>query len=68
MESHKERILELVPAIRMIMSYNGLKSGSFVPIDQLNETDPEKISVRLGCSLSVFKGDAESLLEAIKKS
>ncbi len=68
METNKELILELVPAIRMIMSSDSLKSGSFVPLDQLNETDPEKLSVKLGRSLSVFKGDSEGLLAEIEKS
>lgn len=67
MESPKERILELIPAIRMIMSSNGLKSGSFVPMDQLSETDPEKISVKLGRSISVFKGNAGELLVEVEK-
>jgi len=68
MESHKERILELVPAIRMIMSSNSLKSGSFVPLDQLNESDPEKISVRLGRSVSKFRGETEALLGEVEKA
>jgi sorbitol-6-phosphate 2-dehydrogenase len=68
MVTNQERILELVPAIRMIMSSNSLKSGSFVPLDQLSETDPEKISVRLGRSLSVFKGDNKGLLSELEKS
>ena len=45
---HKEKIiLELVPAIRMIMSEKTLKSGSFVMLDQLKETDPEKITASI---------------------
>jgi len=50
MESHQERILELVPAIRMILSSKSLKSGNFVPMDQMGEMDPQKISTRLGSS------------------
>ena len=68
MESSKERILKLVPAVRMIMSSNSLKSGSFVPVDQLIETDPEKISVRLGRSISVFKGDMDKILAEVQNS
>lgn len=68
MESNKERILELVPAIRMILSVSSLKSGSFVPLDQLNESDPELISLRLGRSISVFKGDNATLLKEVEKA
>jgi len=68
MEKSQERILDLVPAIRMIMSFKSLKSGSFEPIDQLNETDPEKISVRLGRSISVFRGTNEEILEEVENS
>lgn len=62
MEQKQKQILEIVPAIRMICSTSTLKSGSFVPLDLLSETDPEKISVRLGRSLSVFQGDAAQIL------
>ena len=61
-------ILQLVPAIRMILSPGTLKSGSFVPLDRLIETDPEKISVRLGRSVSVFKGEPDKVLEQVQKS
>ena len=66
MDQKKKAILALVPAIRMIMSQHSLKSGSFVPLDQLNESDPEKITVRLGRSISVFKGEAGHLLQQIE--
>jgi len=65
MEQKQKQILELVPAIRMILSSNSLKSGSFVPLDQLNETDPEKITVRLGRSISVFSGETQEILEKV---
>lgn len=68
MDQKKEAILALVPAIRMIMSEHALKSGSFVRLDQLNESDPEKITVRLGRTISVFRGEPEKLLEQIKSS
>lgn len=68
MQSNKETILKVIPAIRMIRSAKSLKSGSFVPLDQLLETDPEKISARLGRSISVFKGDAEKVLVDVKKT
>lgn len=68
MKMDKQRILDLVPAIRMILSSGSLKSGRFVPMDQLNETDPEKISVRLGQSISVFKGETEELLGEVERS
>jgi sorbitol-6-phosphate 2-dehydrogenase len=68
MESHKERILELVPAIRMILSSKSLKTGQFVPLDQLSETDPQKISAKTGSSISLFKGNTEELLAEVEKS
>jgi len=68
MEANKELILKLVPAIRMIMSVHILKSGSFVPLGQLITTDPEEISVRLGRSISVFKGEADTLVGDVEKS
>jgi len=68
MDPQKEKIVKLVPAIRMIMSSPNLKSGSFVPLDQLRETDPEQITARLGRSISVFKGDTDEILEQIQKA
>ena len=68
MDANKEQIVKLVPAFRMIQSSNSLKAGSFVPLDQLAETDPEQISVRLGRSISVFKGDADKVLKEVEKS
>ena len=68
MDQKKEAILALVPAIRMIMSEHALKSGSFVRLDQLNECEPEKITLRLGRTISVFRGDPEEVLEKIESS
>jgi len=68
MDQKKEFILALVPAIRMIMSEHALKSGSFIRLDQLNETDPEKITLRLGRTISVFRGEPEELLKQIESS
>ncbi|MCK4881246.1 MAG: SDR family NAD(P)-dependent oxidoreductase, partial [Bacteroidales bacterium] len=68
MDQKKETILALVPAIRMIMSEHSLKSGSFVLLDQLNETDPEKITIRLGRTISVFRGEPEKVLKQIESS
>lgn len=68
MNPNREKILELVPAIRLIMSANTLKSGSFVSLDQLAETDPEKISVKLGRSITLFKGEVAEILDQIEKS
>ncbi len=68
MDQKKETILALVPAIRMIMSAHSLKSGSFVLLDQLNETDPEQITVRLGRTISVFRGEPEKVLKQIELS
>lgn len=68
MDQKKEAILSLVPAIRMIMSEHSLKSGSFVPADELNESDPEKITLRLGRTISVFRGAAEEVLKQIETS
>lgn len=68
MDQKKGAILSLVPAIRMIMSAHSLKSGSFVLLDQLNETDPEKITARLGRTISVFRGETQQVLEQIQSS
>jgi NAD(P)-dependent dehydrogenase (short-subunit alcohol dehydrogenase family) len=68
MEARQKLIVELVPAIRMILSGGSLKSGSFVPLDGMIEQDPEKISVRLGRSISVFKGDRDRILAEVGKS
>ncbi len=68
MDQKKENILKLVPAIRMILSEHSLKSGSFVLLDQLNETDPEKITIRLGRTISVFRGEPGQVLEQVKAS
>jgi len=66
MDQKGKTITELVPAIRMIMSEHALKSGSFVPLEQLNETDPEKITVRLGRTISVFRGRPQEVLKQIE--
>jgi len=68
MDQRKETILELVPAIRMILSEHYLKSGSFVRWDQLKETDPEKITLRLGRNISVFRGGSEEVLKQVELS
>jgi sorbitol-6-phosphate 2-dehydrogenase len=66
MEQKKQQILDLIPAIRMIISSNSLKSGSFVPLDQLSETEPEKITLRMGRSISVFRGEPIQILEKVE--
>jgi sorbitol-6-phosphate 2-dehydrogenase len=68
MDQQKETILKLIPAIRMMMSGHSLKTGSFVPLDQLLEQDPEQITVRLGRSISVFKGDPDQVLKDVAKA
>ena len=68
MDQNGKTVLKLVPAIRMIMSEHALKSGSFVPLDRLIEKDPENITVRLGRTISVFKGDPEEVLKQIESS
>jgi len=68
MDQKRETILKLVPAIRMIMSEHALKSGSFVLLDQLIETDPEKIAVRLGRTISIFRGEPEQVLQQIQSA
>ena len=35
-------------------------------MDQLVETDPEQITIRLGRSVSVFKGDVNQVLDTGK--
>lgn len=67
MEAKEKSILQLVPAVRMILSGQSLKSGSFLPMDQLIETDPEKIALRLGCSISVFKGEKDQVIKEVKE-
>ena len=65
MDSSREKIMRLVPALRMIMSGGVLKSGSFVPLDHLVTNDPEKLTTRLGRSLLLLKGtEAEIIAEA----
>ena len=66
MNQRARTVRSLVPAIRMILSGSTLKSGSFVELDQLIETDPEKITVRLGRTISVFRGDPEQVLKQIE--
>ena len=68
MDPKKDSILKLIPAIRMIMSVTNLKSGSFVPLDQLQETEPDQITARLGRSISVFKGETDEILAQIQKT
>jgi len=68
MDPTQQTIMQLIPAIRMIMSPQSLKSGSFVPLDRLAETDPEKISVKLGRSISVFEGDPDTILKTVLNS
>jgi sorbitol-6-phosphate 2-dehydrogenase len=68
MDQKRETILKLVPAIRMILSEKSLKSGSFVMLDQLDETDPEKITVQLGHPIAVFRGEPEQVLQQIHSS
>ncbi len=62
----QQQILALIPALRMIASSRSLKSGSFVPLDQLIESDPEKIIIRMGRSVSVLQGDAKEILKKAK--
>ncbi len=66
MDQKKENILKLVPAIRMIMSESSLKSGSFVLLDLLKESDPEKIALLLGQPVSLFRGETGQVLEQVE--
>jgi sorbitol-6-phosphate 2-dehydrogenase len=66
MDPQKKKILELVPAIRMILSGRSLKSGSLVLPEQLIESDPDKIARHLGCSLPVYTGEAGEVLREIE--
>ena len=68
MEPEQTSILKLIPAIRMIMSARSLKSGSFVLSEELTETDPEKISVKLGCPVSVLIGDPDRMINQVLKT
>ncbi len=68
MDPQKQRIMQLVPAIRMMGSApNSIKSGSFVPLDQLSETDPEKIAGRLGRGVTVLEGPEDRYLHQLEK-
>jgi len=68
MDPKQATILQLIPAIRMLLSPQSLKSGSFVPLEQLTETDPEQISVKLGRAISVFTGDPDTILDEVMKT
>ncbi|RPI44225.1 MAG: SDR family NAD(P)-dependent oxidoreductase, partial [Bacteroidetes bacterium] len=68
METNRDKIMRLVPAIRMILSSGKIRSGSFVPLDRLLETDPEKMAVRLGRTLPVFRGEPDQMLHEISRS
>jgi sorbitol-6-phosphate 2-dehydrogenase len=68
MDPQKKKILELVPAIRMILSEHSLKSGSLVMPEQLIESDPDKIARRLGHSLPVYTGEAGEVLSQIERN
>ncbi len=61
----KERILRLVPAIRILLSSRALKSGRFLPLERLTEQDPEKIALRLGQGIPVFSGSDEEILKQV---
>lgn len=63
-----KNILELVPAIRMITSYHALKSGSFLPLDQMAESDPGRITMKLGRDIMVLEGQPEKMLEKVRSS
>jgi sorbitol-6-phosphate 2-dehydrogenase len=64
MEPNKSKILATVPAIRMILSGHSLKSGSFVPMEFLNEEDPDRISARLGREITILEGETEDILKS----
>lgn len=64
----RENILKLVPAIRMIMSSDTLKSGSFISLDKLMDPDPKQVSKKLERSISVFNGEFSKVLADIEKA
>ncbi|MBN1131457.1 MAG: SDR family NAD(P)-dependent oxidoreductase [Bacteroidales bacterium] len=68
MDQYKEKILNVLPAIRMIMSDQTTKVAIFVPLSQLQVTDPAELSARIGRSVSVFKNRSsdEIIQEVIK--
>ncbi len=68
MQQINEQIMRVVPAIRMILSVHALKSGSFVPLDQLVEVEPERLRLRLGREVSVFSGSEEEILTGISSA
>ncbi|MGW8314063.1 MAG: SDR family NAD(P)-dependent oxidoreductase [Bacteroidales bacterium] len=67
MDSNKQKIISLVPALRMILSGETAKTGSFVPLARLIETDPEKLSTRLNSPVPVFGGEAEEVIRQAEK-
>lgn len=68
MDTRREEIIKLVPAIRMIMSTGSLMSGCLIPMDRLNTTDPEKISRQLGESVRVLRGDTATMTDQVMQS
>lgn len=63
MNSSKEQILKLIPALRMILSGGGsIKSGSFVPLEQLMDREPDQLQSRLGRQVWVVEGSEKEIL------
>lgn len=63
----KQKILELVPAIRMIMSGNGLRSASFLPLDQIEGKEIELISSNKKPGVALLQGTNEEILEKARQ-
>jgi sorbitol-6-phosphate 2-dehydrogenase len=66
MKERKEKILNLVPALRAILSAGILKSGSFVPLEQLIDTKPDHLAARLGRQVIVAGGTLEEVIAGVE--
>jgi sorbitol-6-phosphate 2-dehydrogenase len=66
MYRNRELVIQILPALRMIMSEQTLKIAILVPLDKLQVADPEELSVRLGREVISFgSGTPEEILKEI---
>ena len=64
----KQRILTLVPSIRMIRSVNGLCSGHFSPEDQMQQSDVTEILTGNRPDILLLEGTDEEILEKAREA
>ncbi len=67
MEPHQATVVNLIPALRMILSGASLKCGTLLLMDQLLESDPEQLSRRLGKHILVAGGTEEEVIARVKQ-